>query len=332
MKDIKSTLQIMEEVKTNNENLNEAFLNPIVLAIAKDWRELDKDKNDADISFGAYMARRGVGMMWDKITDANIELFNPPTERERKMLKGLAGAGRTNGIVFGFNDGKWNKFMASGDSSVKDFNEYRGGRDPFKNGDALADEFLRCEKIAWIHNASASYFDLRSQRFNAKRNAFVATDDASRAKYYEDVAAENRKRYEIAKKRNHALKDEWFTGIQKDVENILARYTALLGKINTQPDKYMECWYDFDRITKELYGTSQFFNHKVVGHDGLLVLIHSYMDNRRSNLKDDGLFFHKTSAAADEEVARRRKTIEDRVSSIIDMFDKFEETANKKHS
>ena len=103
--------------------------------------------------------------------------------------------------------------------------------------------------------------------------------DAKQVRYYQQIANENRERYQkmIAKmKAERALKANNFDNFKTQIDGLFQRYTALLSKILKDPKKYSS--YDVEFLNNKFKAarlTGQ-RRYQYVVEDGLLVAIEKY--------------------------------------------------------
>jgi hypothetical protein len=103
--------------------------------------------------------------------------------------------------------------------------------------------------------------------------------DAKQVRYYQQIANENRERYQkmLAKmKAERALKANNFDTFKNQIDGLFQRYTALLSKILKNPSKYSS--YDVEFLNDKFKAarlTGQ-IRYQYVVEDGLLVAIEKY--------------------------------------------------------
>ena len=253
-----------EETMINEELVNEAFKAPqlkLVVDAIKKATGTRTEKNDR------FSLMRVTGIQWDKIEASRVSEFDNSDPKTITAIRGFVYK-HANGMFVLMNK-EGNVYAIIRNKNVISLSPTNGrayGVDRYTSGSKYSAQ----DVIEFVSNADTFMFiDLEGVQdvYRLRRDREIARDgaialqrgyertgkageyswersniiNAKQVRYYQDIADKNRDRYRamvVQLKAKKAIMTGAFNNIKKRLDAVFARYTALLEKIYSKPEKY----------------------------------------------------------------------------------------------
>lgn len=293
-KKIFCSVDIEEDMVNESTMINEAFKAPQLKRVADAIKNATKKETSKD---NRFTFARIKSIMWDKIEASQISEFDMSDAKSMTAARGFVYK-KADGMfvlidkdddVYAIIYDKYvlllkrsypytktiDKYSMSTKVSNQDILDYIGNSSSFLFVDLTGAKWaydLQQERYAARQGALA--FRKGHERTNKQGEYSWQTSDiinAKQVRYYQDIADENRRRYETLvtqMKAQKALLSGSFNAIKTRLDKAFARYTAVLSKVYANPKNYNN--YDVE-----------FLNNR----------FHDVRQKDRWNLTESGLFY-----------------------------------------
>ena len=254
-----------EDLVNESEMINEAFKAPQLKLVANAIKKATGSNTRKEDKFSLIRINE---IPWDKIEASQISEYDNSDPKTITTIRGLVYKHATGMFVMMNAEGNvygiiYNKHYIS-------LTPATGGRygsiDKYTSGHKysaqdIIDSVSHADTFMFIDMSEMErVYKLRNDRREARIGALALQRgyertgkggeyswqlsdiiDAKQVRYYQDIADSNRARYQsqlIQLKAKKALLSGAFNNIKKRLDTVFARYTALLSKIYSNPEKY----------------------------------------------------------------------------------------------
>lgn len=284
-----------EEIISESELLMEAFKAPQLKIINDSIKNAIKNDIRFYKGFKEYDDMNSItSVRWDKIESSDISEYESTDQKCLTTARAYI-SGKIKGIM---------AFMYNG-NIIKIFFRNRAYNLTEKHGINLRTDYKSSEVIDFIKKHVDSvifvelndsviddFYKVRSDRKNAKKGAialmkgrertgedtYINRIDTNNIRYYQEIADQNRERYEkkiIQLRAAKAIKNNSnFINLKKQIDDVFKRYTDILSKIQSNPSNYD--YSDISWLHDSFFKTRAIKKYSIET-SGLFILIDKYM-------------------------------------------------------
>lgn len=237
-------------------------------------------------------------IQWDKLSSSCVSEMDINDPKAKTMVRSYL-SGKTSGLICIMNKEGEIIYIVRGLTFIPIKNRTRGlyknsDHGKFGNISNGADFIFGIQKYYWDETAKGAdtlifvdlsnvdrTYEIRGERAEAKKDAVALKrgnenlyPTARSVRYYQDIAMENRRRYEKILKQvklNKGVENlsKNFENIKDRIDRAFDRYTKLLSKILREPEKY---------ITGEINSLNYRFGVGATGSTGLFQSLKEYAE------------------------------------------------------